>query len=148
MSETYSSYYSPSDITSDMEEARDAITRAISMVEDMEEIDFDERAAEIAADSVGEFIQSFKDLNEKFGTLQIELTKWIDDDSDLYLVTRLLNHMIHVLGTAEGKPYVSTYGLVRKMQDAVAEVARVRDQEIEEAAKAAQQEAATDTAAY
>ena len=35
-----------------------------------------------------------------------------------------------------------------KMQDAIAEVARVRDQEIEEAAKAAQQEAATDTAAY
>lgn len=147
MAETYNSYYSPSDFTNELESAKSSIESAISMIEDMEEVDFDERAAEIAADAVGEFLQNFKDLIEKFSTFQTDMTKWIDDDSDVYTVTRILNHLNHLMSTSEAKPYVSSYGLSRRLLDAITEVVRVRDQEIEDAAKAAQ-EAASDTAAY
>jgi predicted DNA-binding protein YlxM (UPF0122 family) len=120
----YAGDYSPSDIASDLEDAKRSIDDAISSLYDFE--DADEEAAEQAQNFKNEVLEAAQSLSN----LQQKMLGWVDDDSDLYQIRKAAEYIIELLDSSEKAPWTSKYSLQRRITSALYDLNEARKKEI------------------
>jgi hypothetical protein len=124
----YAGDYSPSDIASDLEDAKRSIDEAISSLYDFE--DADDRIAEEAAELAQTFKSDVIDTAQALSNLQQKLLEWVDDDSDLYQIRKAAEYIVELLDSSEKAPWTSKYSLQRRITSALYDLNEARKKEI------------------
>ncbi len=124
----YAGDYSPSDIASDLEDAKRSIDDAISSLYDFE--DADDRIAEEAAEQAQNFKNEVLEAAQSLSNLQQKMLAWVDDDSDLYQIRKAAEYIIELLDSSEKAPWTSKYSLQRRITSALYDLNEARKKEI------------------
>lgn len=120
--------YSPSEIASDLEDAKRSIEEAISSLYDFD--DADDRIAEEAAEQAQNFKQEVLETAQALSELTTKMLSWVDDDSDLYQIRKAAEYITEILDSSEKTPWCSKYTLQRRITGALHEINEARKKEI------------------
>lgn len=129
MTQYYVSEYDQWDMKSPLEEARESISSAISMLDDLE--DADDVIAEKAAEQAQDFKNDMLEVVKEFAEFQQAMLEWVDDDSDLYTIRQTLSDIRVLIGSGDARPWTSKYSLAVRVRDAVKQLRTARNEEIE-----------------
>jgi len=120
--------YSPSEIASDLEDAKRNIEDAISSLYDFE--DADDRIAEEAAEQAQNFKQEVLETAQSLSELTTKMLSWVDDDSDLYQIRKAAEYIVELLDSSDKAPWTSKYSLQRRITSALHDLNEARKKEI------------------
>ena len=136
MAEYYTSdYNSPDDVVSEIESAIDSLRNAQNMMNDFD--DATDAIAESASELSREYQKSLTDMLKTIAEAQQAILEAVDDETDVNTVDSIFTDIVRLLNTAEQRPWVSKYSLLRNIKDAVRGVVSTRQLAVDEASKPA-----------